>query len=51
MLKFMMRSSKYGKLVKASLEWWEPNAVAFIEWVSEMYRELVVAITGGLPLK
>lgn len=32
----MMRSSKYEKLVKASLDWCEPNTVACIEWISEM---------------
>lgn len=47
----MIRSSKYESLIKASLEWWKPNIVAYIEWVCEMQCEILVAIAGGLPLK
>ena len=36
----MIRSSKYKNLVKASLEWCEPNAVAYIEWICEMCCEV-----------
>ena len=37
----MIRSSKYRNLVKASLGWWKPGAVAYIEWICEMCCEVM----------
>jgi len=33
------------------LEWWEPDAVAIIEWVFETTLRIIVYAFGSLPLK
>jgi hypothetical protein len=47
----MIRKSRYGSLVLASLGWCKPDTVVCIEWVCEMKCEFIVAFSGSLPLK